>query len=56
MEEKVDLGPAKKWLELSRIAFDIATRNMTEEQTWLVREELLDHFRKVLETKTGDKN
>jgi len=56
MEEKVDLGPAKKWLELSRITFDVAARDMDEEQKRLMREELLDHFRKVLETKTGDKN
>jgi len=54
MEEKVNLASAKKWLELSKFAFDAATRNMTEEQKRLMREELLNHFRKVLETQKQD--
>jgi len=54
MEEKVDLSPVKKWLELSKKAFDVVTRNMTEEQKSPMREELLNHFRKVLETQKED--
>jgi len=49
MKEKVDLAPAKRWLELSKYAFEAATLHITEEQKTLAREELLDHFRKVLE-------
>jgi len=50
MEEKANLGPAKKWLEFSRRAFDIAVQDMTEEQKQLMRDELVNHFRKVLES------
>jgi len=52
MEEKANLGSAKKWLELSRRAFDIAVQDMTEEQKQLMRDELVNHFRKVLEHKS----
>jgi len=55
MKEKVNLGPAKKWLELSKYAFETATLHITEEQKRLLREELLDHFRKVLEKEVKKK-
>lgn len=50
MKGKANLGPAKKWLELSRQSFIAATRNMTKKQKQLMRNELLNHFRKVLES------
>jgi len=51
MEKKVNLEPAKKWLEISKYEFEAATLHVTEEQKKLMREELLNHFRKVLEKK-----
>jgi len=49
MKEKVNLGAAKKWLELARYAFHVAVQDMTEEQKQMMRDEFVTYFRKVLE-------